>query len=310
MADGGGVLFPLVNVVVFSIQWYGYLDATTRAVPPLTDFPNDGFPVTAAEGWYRHKMRIVQDYLAAYVGQLAGRADDFTLVDLYAGNGLYSMGTRRERFAGSALAALGQDLPIHRYIFCEAEADQLGALKVRVNRHFRNKHVILLEGRPEHLLEKIKLYAPASRQGFASSLICLCDPFSLNPPFSVVQELAAHGFTLIVPFTFPLNAQMDFQFYLGPERHRLVTFLGREELVDRLAGQVGNNHDFYRKLVRQYELQLLALGYTCGLSTHKVDSGLMDLPVYHIALFSKELPARSVTHLVQAGSATQLSMFG
>ena len=109
---------------------------------------DDGFAITAAEPWIKHKVTVLQQYITAFVSNLAGKVDDIILVDLFSGNGLYSLGARKEVFAGSALMALGLDLPISKFVLCEKDPDQAKILKIRVNKHFRGKNVVLLWASP------------------------------------------------------------------------------------------------------------------------------------------------------------------
>jgi len=271
-------------------------------------FPDDGLPSIAAEPWVKHKVKVISQYLASFAGQLAGKVDDIIFVDLYAGNGLYSMGARRELFPSSALTSLLLDIPISRFVFCEYDIDRLNTLKIRVNKYFRNRNVILLDGKPEDVISRLDLYVPPSKGGYKSAVICLFDAFSLETPFSAIQKLSEKGFSFLVPFTFALNDRINYEFYLVENRERLKKFLGTDKL-DRLEKGVDSNLTFYKRMVMIYQNNLLGMGFNGSTSAHKIDSGLMELPLYYMGFYSQNLATRDIQEAVEATHRVQFDLF-
>lgn len=271
-------------------------------------FPDDGLPSIAAEPWVKHKVNVVSQYLTSFAGQLAGKVDEVIFVDLYAGNGLYSMGARRELFPSSALTSLLLDVPISRFVFCEHDTDRLNTLKIRVNKYFRNRNVILLDGKPEDVVGRLDLYVPPSKNGYKSAVICLCDSFSLEMPFSAIQKLSEKGFSFLVPFTFALNDRVNYEFYLVESRERLKKFLGTDKL-DRLERGVDSNLTFYKRMVMIYQNNLLGMGFNGSTSVHKIDSGLMELPIYYMGFYSQNLATKDIQEAVEATHNVQFDLF-
>lgn len=272
-------------------------------------FQDDGFGVTAAEPWIKQKVQIIEHYLTAFALHLTSRVDEVTFVDLYAGNGLYSLGAGRELFLGTPLMALSQNLPINRFVFCEREAGQFKALKIRVNRSFREKRVIFLEGTPHDLISKLSLYVPKSKNGFKSAVLCLCDPFSLDIPFETVLKLSEQGFSFLMPFTFVLNEQINFEYYLVDSRERLKRFLGSADDLQQLEQNIEGNTQFYKRLVQIYENNMMTAGMNSATTVHKLDSGLMEMPAYSIGLFSKQFSPNSIRQDVLAAQHAQFELF-
>lgn len=278
------------------------------AILPPFRFSDDGFAVTAAEPWIREKTSVIAQYLQSYTNLHAGKVNELIFIDLFADNGLFSLGARNELFAAPPLLALSLDLPFTRYIFCASDQEQLNILKIRVNKYFRGKNVLLLKGKPEELITNLNHYVPANQAGLTTSVFCLADSFSFDLNFNVVLNLAQLQFNYLIPFCFALNDKLNYRFYLRDSRTRLTGYLTKEgvDLVERGAG---NNRTFYKRLVQQYQTNMLALGYNLSLSTHKADSGLMELPSYHIGFFSKEFSTQSIRQTVEAASHTQFELF-
>jgi three-Cys-motif partner protein len=271
-------------------------------------FPDDGLPSTAAEAWVRRKVETIAQYLTSFAGQLAGKVDDIIFVDLYAGNGLYSIGARKELFPSAAFKSLALDIPITKFVFCEKDSERLATLKIRVNKYFRHRHVILLDGKPEDLVARLDLYVPPSKGSYKSTVICLCDPFSLEMPFACIAALAEKNFSFLIPFTFALNDRVNYEFYLVDNRERLRKFLGGENL-DRIERDTSNNWEFYKKLVQIYQSNLLKMGFNSATSVHKLDSGLMELPVYYTGFYSRNVSTRDIQDEVEATHNVQFDLF-
>lgn len=278
------------------------------AILPSFRFSDDGFAVTAAEPWIKDKTSIIAQYLQSYINQQAGKVNELIFIDLFADNGLYSLGARNELFAAPSLLSLSLDLPITRYIFCATSQEQLNILKIRVNKYFRGKNVLLLHGKPEDLVPSLSHYVPFNQPDLKTSVFCLADSFSFDLNFETIQKLSELQFNFLIPFCFALNDKLNYRFYLRDSRPRLAGYLTKEgaDLVER---GVGNNRTFYKRLVQQYQTNMLALGYNLSLSTHKADSGLMELPSYHMGFFSKEFSSQSIRQTVEAASHTQFELF-
>jgi three-Cys-motif partner protein len=271
-------------------------------------FPDDGLPSVAAESWVKHKIDTIGEYLVSFAGQLAGKVDDIIFVDLYAGNGMYSMGSRKQLFPSAALMALSLDVPITRYVLCEQDPDRLNTLKIRVNKYFRHRNVILLDGKPEDLVNRLEMYVPPTKGNYRSAVICLCDSFSLEMPFDCIRRLSDKGFSFLIPFTFALNDRIDYEHYLVESRNRLKKFLGTEAL-DRLENGVDSNIAFYKRMVLIYQNNILSLGFNGSTSVHKIDSGLMELPVYYMGFYSQNVSTRDIQETVEATHHVQFDLF-
>ncbi len=272
-------------------------------------FQDDGFGITAAEPWIRDKVNILQQYVSAFVANLAGRVDDIVLVDLFTGNGLYSLGSKKELFPGSALTALSLELPINKFVLCEKDADQSKTLKIRTNRYFREKNIVLLEGKPEDLIEKLSMYVPRSKDDYRVAVLCICDPFSLEIPFDTLDKLGEQGFSFLIPFTFVLNDHINYHYYLDESRDKIKKFLGGYRDVERLEKDLESNVQFYKRLVQIHQSNMLANGLNGSTSVHKLDSGLMEMPWYYVGFYSKQFSTKAIQQDVEAARNVQFELF-
>lgn len=274
----------------------------------FNSFQDDGFVTTAAEPWFKVKVQVIQQYFESFITNVSGKVNDIVFVDLYSGSGLYSFGHRKELFPSVALTSLQDNLPVSKWIFCEQSSENAKALKIRVNKYFRGKNVVIFESKPEHLLEKFRSYIPQSKAGYKVAIFCVVDPFSLDVPFTTLDKLNDLGFTFLIPYTFSLSNRLDYKFYLREQRDRLKKYLGGFRDFEKLE-EVKSNVEFYRKLVKIQQNNMLMLGLNTTVSVHKLNSGLMEMPFYYIGFYSKQLSAKTVAGDIQRQAATQIQLF-
>lgn len=274
--------------------------------PPA--FPDDGFVTTAAEPWFKVKVQRIQQYLEAFVTNLAPHANELIVVDLFAGNGLYSIGHQKEKFASSALASLSTTLPISKWIFCERDTESVRVLRIRVKKYFKDRNVFIFDDPLDRIAEKFAFYIPKSKAGYRVAVFCIVDPFSIEVPFALLDSLQNLGFSFIIPFTFCINEQHDHRFYLEHQREKLKKFMGGFNDTETLD-KAQSNTDFYKRLVQLYQNNMLVIGLNASLAVQKLDSGLMELPMYYIGLFSKHPILKNIQRDVQDSFYQQISLF-
>lgn len=281
---------------------------STLSTSPLF-LPDDGLAVTAAEPWFTQKINLLHSLLSAFVANVSGRVTDIVFVDLYAGNGMYSLGARKDRFPDSSITVLKMDLPVTKYVFCERDEAQARILKVRVNKYFRDKNVALITGKSEELLEKLKMYVPAPSKGYKVAVFCYCDPFSLDAGVQTLGRLCELGFTVLTPITLPIGKMVDYRFYVQEERMKLSKYFEDYEEVRSIEKDLNNNLQFYRRLVNKLNQKLMLKGINSTLTMHKLDSGLMDLPYYYSGLFSSRMSTAALQNDAVVGMTHQFDLF-
>ncbi len=275
---------------------------------PQTTIPDDDLVVTTGEPWVRQKVQLVRQHLIAFTAALAHQVDEIVVVDLFAKNGLYCLGAKREIFSGIPIMSLQEELPVSRYVFCEKDPEQFKALKVRVNKYFKEKNAVLMNGRPEDLVEKLKMYIPQSRKGHRVATLCIADSFSLEPSLEFVKRFADYGFTFLVPLTFHLGTKINHRFYLKHERWKVDQFLGAGN-GENPDWNPDNNLLFYKQLVGKWGNHVSALGFDFSSTTQRLDSGLMEIPTYQMCLLSRKFSSKAIQSDALSGSNIQFALF-
>lgn len=273
----------------------------------VPNFQSDGLTITAAEPWFKVKVQLILSYVQAFIMNASPKSDELIFVDLFAGSGLYSVGHQKEVFPGNSLRALSSNLPFQKWIFCEADPEQAGALEKRVRKTFPEKNVEVFNVREDEFIHTITSTIPASKPGRRVAVFCLIDPFSLNFSLTTLDRLASMDVSLLIPFTFPLNARLDCRHYCDEQAELIKKFLGANN-YEKLAALDSNVH-FYRKLVQLYQTNLLVKGLNSALSSHRLDSKLMTLQAYTIGFFSRQFSAQSIQRDVNVNEHLQFELF-
>lgn len=272
----------------------------------LPTFAKDDFIVTAVEPWFKVKVQVIQEYLQAFLAETAGRVDEIVLIDFFSGSGFYAIGYQKEIVPMPSLLALQQDPPFTKVILNEAEPDAAKALKIRVNKFFRGRNVVLFEDNVDAVMEKLRFYVPPSKKNYKVAVLCLVDPFSLQLPFSFFEKMATQGYSFLLPYTFQLNSRMNHQYYLKEKRDELKEFIGPNATAVLNAT---SNEDFYKKLVRAHQNNMLTLGLSAALSAHKMQSQMLELPYFNVGLFSKQLSTKTIVREVKESGQQQFQLF-
>lgn len=274
----------------------------------FNSFKDDGFVTTAAEPWFKVKVQLIQQYFESFITNVSGKVNDIIFVDLYSGSGLYSIGYHKELFPSAPLAALQYDLPVSKWIFWEQSSENAKALKIRVNKYFRGKNVVIFESKPEQLIDKFRSYVPQSKGNYKVAVFCVVDPFSIDIPFTTIDKLNDLGFSFLIPYTFSLDGRLNYNFYLKEQKERLNKYLGGFKDIEKLE-DVKSNVEFYKRLVKIQQHNMLMLGLNTTLSVHKLSSGLMEMPFYHMGFYSKQLSAKTVSGDIAKQASTQFQLF-
>ena len=274
----------------------------------LSSFHDDGFVTTAAEPWFKVKVQLIQQYFQSFVTNVSGKVDDIVFVDLFSGSGLYSIGHKKELFGATCLASLQTELPVSKWIFCEHSPENASALKIRVNKYFRGKNVVIFESKPDQLIDKFRSYVPQSKGSYKVAVFCVIDPFSIDIPFTLIDQLNDLGFSFLIPYTFSLNSRLDYKYYQKEQKEKIGKYLGGFKDIDRFK-DVKSNLELYKQLVRAQQNNMLMLGLNASLSVHKLDSGLMEMPHYYMGFFSRQLSPKVLKQEVLASTQNQLDIF-
>jgi three-Cys-motif partner protein len=247
---------------------------------------SDGMKTTPIGRWALDKYRLVSLYSRLFSTGMKRKWPIRAYIDLYAGSGFSEIEETKQLYWGSALLALGVPDPFDNYVLCERDPGSLQALRVRVTRSFPEADVRFVAGDCDERIDEIAACIPSERSVLS---FCFADPFDLSIKFSSVKRLASHRVDFLFVLALHMDANRNVLHYASRDNRKIDEFLGLSDWRERWQKAEAKGVGFPRFLAEQFGGQMEGIGYL-PVPFHKmkqVRSDVRNLPLYHLALFSK-----------------------
>jgi three-Cys-motif partner protein len=276
---------------------------------PLIPAKDDGLFLSEVGSWVEDKHRLVALYDSLFSKGMKNKWDSRVYIDLYAGPGLLKIRDSSKFIWGSPILALGVKVPFDRYIFCEDDAEALDALKERVARHFPDAKVEFVLGSCDEQVEKISRLIPKATRSHRVLSFCFVDPFDLSLQFSTIKRIAKHFVDFLFLLALNMDGNRNLAAYLETKNKKIDDFLGMTDWRERWM-RLPQPKSFPRFLAEMYAGQMQTLRYLpVGFDKMKqVRSDVKNLPLYHLALFSRHERAYEYWDEVLKYSTPQLRL--
>jgi len=255
---------------------------------PSISAKDDGLFFAEAGSWVEDKHRLVALYDSLFSTGMRDKWESRVYIDLYAGPGLLRIRDTSKFSWGSPILALGVEHPFDKYIFCENDAVSLDALKKRVARHFPDADVQFVAGSCDEQVDRISRLIPKATKTNRVLTFCFVDPYDLSIQFSTIKRIAEYFVDFLFLLALHMDANRNLAAYLDTKNRKIDDFLGMRSWRERWARLPGPKN-FPRFLAEMYAEQMQTLRYLpVGFDKMKqVRSDVKNLPLYHLALFSR-----------------------
>ena len=272
---------------------------------------NDGLFVSSVGNWVEDKHTLVGLYDHLFSTGMKNKWNCRVYIELYAGSGLAQIRDSQRFVWGSPMIALGLKDPFDRYIFCEENPQSLEALKRRVGRHFPNADVHFVPGDCNERIEQVCELIPKASKTYRVLSFCFIDPYDLSIRFSTIETISRFFVDFLILLALHMDANRNKEFYLDGRNRKLDDFLGVSDWRERWAS-LKEAKSFPRFLAEEYARRMNTLGYLPeGFDKMKqIRSDLRNLPLYHLALFSRHALAFEYWDEVLKYSTSQMRFDG
>lgn len=270
---------------------------------------DDGLFFGEVGSWVEDKHRLVALYDSLFSTGMKNKWDLRVYIDLYAGPGLLKIRDTNKFIWGSPILALGVEHPFDKYIFCESEAVALDGLKKRVAVHFPDADVEFVPGSCDEQVYRISRLIPKATKTKRVLSFCFVDPYDLSLQFSTIKRIAEYFVDFLFLLALHMDANRNLAAYLDAKNRKIDDFLGMPNWRERW-GQLQEPKSFPRFLAEMYAGQMQTLRYLpTGFDKMKqVRSDVKNLPLYHLALFSRHKLAYEYWDEVLKYSTPQLRL--
>jgi three-Cys-motif partner protein len=270
---------------------------------------DDGLFFGEVGSWVEDKHRLVALYDSLFSTGMKNKWDSRVYIDLYAGPGLLKIRDTNKFIWGSPILALGVKDSFDKYIFCENDAESLHALEKRVASQFPDADVEFVPGSCDERVDKITQLIPRATRTNSVLSFCFVDPFDLSLRFSTIKKIAEYFVDFLSLLALHMDANRNLTAYLDTKNKKIDDFLGMRDWRERWS-RLPEPKNFPRFLAEMYAEQMQTLQYLpVGFDKMKqVRSDVRNLPLYHLALFSRHRLAYEYWDEVLTYSTPQLRL--
>jgi len=259
----------------------------------MTDEPqlgyDDGLPCPEVGAWSETKYRLVRLYDSLFSTGMKFKWDCRVYIDLYSGAGYNRVRNTNKILSGSPLLALTVADPFDKYIFCERDEELLKALEVRAKRIAPAADVAYIPGDCNEQVDRICGEIPLGSKDNTVLGLCFVDPFDLGIKFETLRKMSARFLDFLCLLALHMDANRNYSRYVSEDSRKVDEFLGTDRWREAWVEAQSNRIPFPTFLAQQFAAQMQTLGYI-SLPLYKmkeVRSGDNNLPLYHLALFSR-----------------------
>jgi len=165
---------------------------------PLIASNKDGLLSLKFDPWILRPIKSLGKYLEVYSYKLPSTYNHLIYLDLNPGPGMLDVSEMKGLVYDTPLIALSSPVNFSRYIFWEPNETYAQALRIRINRDFKAKNTLILNGTLENMLAHLNNYIPLSTKGIRPWVFCNIHPRFGEPSKDTLSALMKYGFTVFL----------------------------------------------------------------------------------------------------------------
>lgn len=253
---------------------------------PLIAPKKDGLLALESDSWILTPIKTLGNYLEVYSYLLSPTYNQLIYLEFNSGSGMVELRNTGDNVYDTSLLALASPIQFTRYIFWEPDETYAQALRVRVNRSFKEKNVLIVSSPLKHFLAQLENYIPVNSKGIKPWIFC-----NLNPRFGFPDPEFLNALKGIDPVIFfTLSGQRQgFWSKLKPGKDGFETE-ARSHL--RNMEEWSQNNDF--KIKGSFSMN---------------ESEIMD-PLFYQGVICRKASVKKVVTEVQRKTSGQFQLFG
>jgi three-Cys-motif partner protein len=277
------------------------------------DLFDDGLMTAEIGRWSLEKYRLLALYDTLFAKGMRHRWDVRVYLDLFCGPGRARLRGTAHVIETSPLIALRVPDRFDTYIFCDENPQAIEALRRRVTREFPATDVTYLIGNCHDRIIDIVAAIPKGSTERTVLSLCFLDPYGISDiKFDTMWTLSRCRMDFLVLLALAMDANRFQALYVQEDNRTIDEFLG--DRTWRTAWQAVRHRGvgFRRFLAERFAQHMTTLGYLpTGLETMlEVRSSEHNLPLYHLAFFSKHPRGYQFWKEACKYSTDQLTLFG
>ena len=274
---------------------------------------DDGLATPAIGSWAFQKYRLLYLYDTLFSTGMKHLWDQRVYIDLFSGPGRAKIRGTERIVETSPLFALRVPDRFDKYIFCDREVKNISALRERVGREFPDVDPSYVIGDCNEVVAEIAEKIPKASKGKSVLSFCFADPFGIDDlKFRTIRTLSdSSRMDFLVLLALDMDANRFQSLYVKETSTIIDEFLDDTSWRSKWATAQSRRVDFRVFLAKAFASRMVSLGYLpAGLQRMKeVRSDEKNLPLYHLAFFSKHPRGYQFWDQVLKYGTDQLSLF-
>jgi three-Cys-motif partner protein len=262
--------------------------------------------------WAEEKHDRVSFYAKLFSTGMKAKWDERVYIELYAGAGYSRIRDTTRIIPGSPIRALLLEHPFDKYIFCEKGAEEMEALRARVNRTAPSARVAFIQGDCNERVDDILAEIPAHSSGHRVLSLCFVDPYDIGIKFETLRKLSVKFMDFLVLLALYMDANRNYERYVSEDAFKVDEFVGSATWRERWRVAQQSAMTFPKFLAEEYARSMATLRYIPPASYEMlmVRSDEKNLPLYRLALFSRNPRAYSFWSEVRKYRTDQMLLGG
>lgn len=250
---------------------------------------DDGLLTPEVGGWAEAKYKLVRRYDNLFTTGMKNRWDQLIYIDLYAGAGKAKIRNTNKIVLGSPLLAVSVPDRFTKYIFCDERADNIEALRTRIEKVAPEIDAHYLIGDSNELVQDIIRLLPVASKNNRVLSFCFVDPFDLGIEYATLRSLSRYFVDFLILLALGMDGLRNECYYVKPSNNKIEAFLGLAEWREQWLVEKQRGISFQWFLASRFANQMVGLGYDRDSINHMIEvrSDDKNLPLYHLAFFSR-----------------------
>ena len=280
-------------------------------IEKLPNLKDDGLLTPEVGSWAEDKYRLVWNYSKMFATSMKNKWEARIYIDLFAGTGRAKIENTRQIVPASPLLALDISDQFDKYIFCDNEDAKRQALETRVKRDHSGISVDYIEDANSHVDAIIKSI-PKHHIGYRVISFCFADPYKVkNLKFNTIKRLSNKYIDFLILLPTYMDAHRNISYYIDEASTVIEDFTGNREWRKEWKAAKKKNLDFGLFVADMFGRQMATLKYIYTGLTDMVLVRSIDknLPLYHLAFFSRNQKGVAFWKEARKYSIDQLSIF-
>lgn len=282
-----------------------------KSFEPIIDVKDDGLIIDDVGPWALEKYKLLGFYCDIFTGSMHNKWDNLVYIDLFSGSGYAKIRETNKIVRTSPLVSLSLSQRFTKYIFCDLEKVLISSLEVRVKRDFNWANRDFIIGDCNLKIANIIKAIPQYSKVNTVLTFCFVDPFAINNlHFSTIEKLAMLAMDFLILIPTGMDAKRNFKYFLDKRNQKIDNFLNdpnwRKTFIDSYNQ---TNSGFVKFLSDEYDKKMMQMGYLKPEAKQQIRSTVKNLPLYHLAFYSKNAKGNSFWNEVKKYSSGQGDLF-